>query len=53
MNKTTKIIIALGVALLVVASVLVVSLIKNRGFGKEATTKPGYSLQATKAPSTV
>ena len=52
MNKTTKIIIALGVALLIVATVLVVSLVQNSNFGKETTTKPGYSLQATKAPST-
>ena len=52
MKKTTKIIIALGVALLIAATVLVVSLIKNGDFGKETTTKPGYSLQATKAPLT-
>ena len=52
MKNTTKIIISLGVALLVVATVLVVSLVQNSNFGKETTTKPGYSLQATKAPST-
>ncbi len=52
MKKTTKIIIALCVALLIAATVLVVSLIKNSDFGKETTTKPGYSLQATRAPST-
>ena len=52
MNKTTKIIIALGVALLAVASVLVISLVKNSNFGKETTTTPAYSLQATKAPAT-
>ena len=52
MNKTTKIIIALGVALLIVATVLVISLIQNNNSGKEATTKPAYSLQATKAPLT-
>ena len=52
MKKTTKIIIALCVALLLVATVLVVSLVQNADSGKEATTKPGYSLQATKAPST-
>ncbi len=53
MNKTTKIIIALGVALLLVATVLVVSLVKNSMAEKENTTKPVYSLQATKAPETV
>lgn len=52
MKNTTKIIISLCVALLVVATVLVVSLVQNRNSGKETTTKPGYSLQATKAPST-
>lgn len=52
MKKTTKIIIALCVALLLVATVLVVSLVQNADSGKETTTKPGYSLQATKAPST-
>ena len=52
MKKTTKIIIALGVALLLVATVLVVSLVQSSYSGKETTTRPGYSLQATKAPST-
>ena len=51
MKNTTKIIIALGVALLAVATVLVVSLVQN-GTKKEETTAPSYSLQATKAPST-
>ncbi len=52
MKNTTKIIISLCVALLIVATVLVVSLVQNSNSGKETTTKPGYSLQATKAPST-
>ncbi len=52
MNKYTKIIIALCVALLIVASVLVVSLVQGDVFKKEETTKPAYSLQATTAPST-
>ena len=52
MKNTTKIIIALGVVLLIVATVLVVSLVQNSNSGKETTTKPAYSLQATKAPST-
>lgn len=52
MKNTTKIIIALGVALLIVATVLVVSLVQNSGPIKETTTSPAYSLQATKAPST-
>ncbi len=52
MNKYTKIIIALGVALLIVSSVLVVSLVQGDVFKKEETTKPAYSLQATTAPST-
>lgn len=52
MNKTTKIIIALGVALVIVASVLVVSLVQGGTFKKEETTRPAYSLQATTAPST-
>lgn len=52
MNKYTKIIIALCVALLIVASVLVVSLVQGGVFKKEETTKPAYSLQATTAPST-
>ncbi len=52
MKKTTKIIISLGVALLIAATVLVVSLVQSRQAGKETTTAPGYSLQATKAPST-
>ncbi len=52
MKKTTKIIISLCVALLVAATVLVVSIVQNSNSGKETTTKPGYSLQATKAPQT-
>ncbi|MBQ7114797.1 MAG: leucine-rich repeat domain-containing protein [Clostridia bacterium] len=52
MNKATKIIIALCVALLLVASVLVVSLVQGGTFKKEETTKPAYSLQATTKPST-
>lgn len=53
MKNTTKIIIALGVALLIVATVLVVSLVRNSDLvKKETTTKPAYSLQATKSPST-
>ncbi len=52
MKKTTKIIIALGVALLIAATVLVVSLVQNGVFQKEDTTAPAYSLQATRAPST-
>ena len=52
MKNTTKIIIALGVALLIVATVLVISLVQNNVAEKEPTTKPVYSLQATKAPST-
>lgn len=52
MKKTTKIIISLGVALLIAAVVLVVSLIQSGQSGKETTTAPGYSLQATKALST-
>ncbi len=52
MKNTTKIIISLCVALLVVATVLVVSLVQNNSSGKETTTKPAYSLQATKAPAT-
>lgn len=52
MKKTTKIIISLGVALLMAAVVLVVSLIQSRESGKETTSTSGYSLQATKAPST-
>lgn len=53
MKNTTKIIISLGVALLAVATVLVISLVKNSLAEKEPTTKPAYSLQATKAPETV
>lgn len=53
MNKTTKIIIALGVALVLVATVLIVSVVQNKMLKKEETTKPAYSLQATKAPETV
>ena len=52
MKNTTKIIIALGVALLIAATVLVVSLVQNRNSDKDTTTSPAYSLQATKAPST-
>ncbi len=52
MKNTTKIIISLCAALLVVATVLVVSLVKNNMAEKAPTTKPAYSLQATKAPST-
>lgn len=52
MKKTTKIIISLGVALLIAAVVLVVSLIQSGNGEKETTTKPGYSLQSTTAPST-
>lgn len=52
MKNTTKIIISLGVALFIVALVLVISLVKNSSFGKETTTKPAYSLQATNPPST-
>ena len=53
MKNTTKIIISLGVALVIVATVLVVSLVQNSGFGKaETTTKPAYSLQVTNPPST-
>lgn len=52
MKKTTKIIIALGVALLIAATVLVVSLVQNGDFKKEDTTAPAYSLQATRPPST-
>ena len=52
MNKTTKIIIALGVALLIVATVLVVSLVQSGTFKKEDTTAPAYSLQATRPPLT-
>ena len=52
MKNTTKIIISLCAALLVVATVLVVSLVKNSMTEKEPTTKPAYSLQATRAPST-
>lgn len=53
MKKTTKIIISLGVALLIAASVLVVSLVRSNNAGKkEETTTPGYSLQVTRAPST-
>lgn len=52
MKKTTKIIISLGVALLIAATVLVVSLVQSHNSGKETTTTPGYSLQATKAPDT-
>ena len=47
MNKSTKIIVALGVALVIVASVLVVSLVQGGTFKKEETTRPVYSLQAT------
>ena len=53
MNKTTKIIIALGVALVLVATVLIVSVVQNKMLKKEETTTPAYSLQATKAPETV
>ena len=52
MKKTTKIIIALGVALLIAATVLVVSLVQSGTFKKEDTTSPAYSLQATRAPLT-
>ncbi len=52
MKKTTKIIISLGVALLIAAVVLVVSLIQSGKFVKKETTAPVYSLQATKSPST-
>ena len=51
MKNTTKIIILLGVALLAVATLLVVSLVQGN-LKKEETTAPSYSLQATKAPST-
>ncbi len=52
MNKTTKIIISLGIALLIVAAVLVISLIQNGDFKKDDTTAPLYTLQTTKIPST-
>ena len=52
MKKTTKIIISLGVALLIAATVLVVSLVQSGTFKKADTTAPAYSLQATRAPST-
>jgi len=52
MKKTTKIIISLGVALLIAATVLVVSLVQSSKSDKETTTKPGYSLQTTTTPST-
>lgn len=52
MKKTRKIIISLGVALLIAATVLVVSLVKSREAAKENTTAPVYSLQSTRAPST-
>ena len=53
MKNTTKIIISLCVALVIVATVLVVGLVKNSGMLEETTTKPAYSLQATTAPATV
>jgi len=52
MNKTTKIIISLGIALLIVATVLVISIVQNGNFKKEDTTAPLYSLQTTRTPST-
>ena len=52
MKKTTKIIISLGVALLIAATVLVVSLVQSGTFKKEDTTAPVYSLQVTKPPLT-
>ena len=52
MKKTTKIIISLCVALVISATALVVSLVRNSVSGKETTTKPAYSLQATQAPAT-
>ena len=53
MKNTTKIIISLCVALVLVATVLVVSLIKNSVMVEEPTTKPAYSLQSTTAPATI
>ena len=53
MKNTTKIIISLCVALVIVATVLVVGLVKNSGMLEETTTKPAYSLQGTTAPSTL
>lgn len=52
MKKTTKIIISLCVALVIASTVLVVSLVQNVNLKKEETTKPAYSLQSTRAPST-
>ncbi len=50
MKKTTKIIISLGVALVIAATVLVVSLLQDGGFKKNDTTAPLYSLQQTRPP---
>ena len=52
MKKTTKIIVSLGAILLVAAVVLVISIVKSDGFGKEETSAPLYTLQTTKKPST-
>lgn len=53
MKNTTKIIISLCVALVIVATVLVVGLVKNSGMLEETTTKPAYSLQGTTTSSTL
>ncbi len=47
MNKTTKIIIAFSVALVIAASVLVVTLINYNNEGKPESTGPAYTLRPT------
>ena len=50
MNKTINIIIAFGIAILLTATVLVVSIVKGDGEGKQQTSAPLYTLQPTTLP---
>ena len=50
MNKTIKIIIAFGIAILLTATVLVVSIVKGDGEGIQQTSAPLYTLQPTTLP---
>ena len=52
MNKNTKIIIALAVAIAITASVLVVALLKKPDDSQSQTTLPVYTLQPTTLPGT-
>ena len=50
MNKTIKIIIAFGIAILLTATVLVVSIVKGDSENKQQTSAPIYTLQPTTLP---